>query len=617
MICAFGKTIQAWNPRYGQLIADLKEHCESITSIAIAPNGKHLASMSKDGAVRVWDLKTFAFQEQRVGHKAWPRAIGFARDGSFMVTGTPAPGPKDTAEFQIWDLNPLKRRRSLTVRGIRIPKYRIQVSANGEVVILPKAVRDIRIPSPEPQDAPEDLFCGYESDQIQISANGKFLVCGDSIVALDSGRRFRSRTSNFLRLHQIDGKELLLEPTEHGIVVSDVTGLVTSTTDFHAPYLVAKGTVAEDVAPAKQEFSDYMGAYTILGRPAEVPPWEMLALALEVPGYERDEKASNLLCNLAQAAPRRRLWRAWPWHVLIEHTARVRALALDAGGRLAISCGDDNTLRLWDVKSATCRAVFSGHSASVADVCIGRDGRLAASASEDGTVRIWDLYEGKCRWKCVGHSAGVTSVRLTSDGQHLVSGAWDGTVRIWDTLSGKCLSVISVALYHSENLVQCVDIDGDGNIALCVTDSPVRKTAQVRNLNTGELLGELVVRRPHSAQLSTRGRLALTTSHDSEDYHGELAVWDMEAFHCSQMIPEDCERGRSFPRRDSNSPPGNVSVRVDEPPRMALGLPNPPPLDGDNSITLKSSTGIGGGQSSVQMEIGFLARVAIGSKFLE
>jgi WD40 repeat protein len=106
-------------------------------------------------------------------------------------------------------------------------------------------------------------------------------------------------------------------------------------------------------------------------------------------------------------------------------------------------------------------------------------------------------------------------------------------------MSGKCLSVIPIARDAFENLVECADIDPDGDIALCVTNSSARKTVQLRSLITGELLGELAghTRAPQYGQLSSDRRLALTSSFDET-----LRVWDLETFRCSRIVPDYCYR---------------------------------------------------------------------------
>jgi WD40 repeat protein len=45
--------------------------------------------------------------------------------------------------------------------------------------------------------------------------------------------------------------------------------------------------------------------------------------------------------------------------VLEGHTDSVNAVALTADGKRAVSGSDDNTLRVWDLKSGNCLAVFT------------------------------------------------------------------------------------------------------------------------------------------------------------------------------------------------------------------------------------------------------------------
>ena len=71
-----------------------------------------------------------------------------------------------------------------------------------------------------------------------------------------------------------------------------------------------------------------------------------------------------------------------------------------------------------------------------------RDGQHALSGSEDQTVRLWEVRSGRCLRVLEGHTARVRSVAWSADGQHALSGSADKTVRLWEVQSGRCLQVL-------------------------------------------------------------------------------------------------------------------------------------------------------------------------------
>lgn len=56
--------------------------------------------------------------------------------------------------------------------------------------------------------------------------------------------------------------------------------------------------------------------------------------------------------------------------------------------RLATSCGDDKTVRLWDVQTQDCLRVFFDHDGSVGQARFHPDGTCLAACSEDRTIKV-------------------------------------------------------------------------------------------------------------------------------------------------------------------------------------------------------------------------------------
>ena len=64
----------------------------------------------------------------------------------------------------------------------------------------------------------------------------------------------------------------------------------------------------------------------------------------------------------------------------------MRAVAVSADGRRAVSGGDDGTVRVWDLDAGTVLHTLTGHDGWVGAVAVSADGRRAVSGG-DGTGR--------------------------------------------------------------------------------------------------------------------------------------------------------------------------------------------------------------------------------------
>lgn len=79
------------------------------------------------------------------------------------------------------------------------------------------------------------------------------------------------------------------------------------------------------------------------------------------------------------------------------HTGPAFSVAFSPKSDLLVSGGsaDDHTVRLWDVGSASSKAVLEGHTAQIAAVSFNADGTVIESASYDQSLRLWDAASGK------------------------------------------------------------------------------------------------------------------------------------------------------------------------------------------------------------------------------
>jgi WD40 repeat protein len=121
------------------------------------------------------------------------------------------------------------------------------------------------------------------------------------------------------------------------------------------------------------------------------------------------------------------------------HTSAVHCGAISADDQYILSGGADHTIRLWDLNSRDCSAIFEGHSDEVRSLTFLPGCRRFVTGSFDMTLKVWSIDRATCELTLKGHAAEVTTVAATRDGKWILSGSYDGTIKLWDVDAGNCV----------------------------------------------------------------------------------------------------------------------------------------------------------------------------------
>ncbi|KQP42279.1 hypothetical protein ASF34_10660 [Methylobacterium sp. Leaf106] len=150
------------------------------------------------------------------------------------------------------------------------------------------------------------------------------------------------------------------------------------------------------------------------------------------------------------------------------HGGPVRALAIAADGRMAISGGFDQSAILWGIDQGSALAILRFHDGAVNAVAA-LDGGRFVTASEDGRIALWQGGRPEPVEVFADHSGPIVALAVSADGTRLASASWDGTAQIRPLAGGP----VRVLRGHAGN-VNAVAFLADGRLVTGGYDATLR-----------------------------------------------------------------------------------------------------------------------------------------------
>jgi WD40 repeat protein len=396
------RTVRLWDMETRKMLAVLQGHEEIIWSLVFAPDGKTLASGSQDATIRLWDVAGRKESAVLRGHADSVASLAISPDGKTLVSGStnrvPQEGVKAISLIKVWDLSTRKERTAVRAEGIRIrfdgvasslafsPDGKTLVSGvSGGILLLWDAT------TWKPRVVPK-----YEQGGLS------------SLAFLPDGRAFVTAESEVVRIRDSnDGAErdaLAGYPSPVNSVGFDAAGEIAFSCSDHGLILLW------NVRTGKRLPSIQGGAHI---RAAVISPDGKTVAATGADRKVRlwETATGKELAELALGAP------------------VARAIAFTPDGR-TLAVGQMGAIRMWDVATRKEQPALKIEMNEVHYLAFSPDGKRIAVA-DARSVELRET-EGKvvASWKA--NPARLARPVFSPDGKILAIAAADGKVLRWN-----------------------------------------------------------------------------------------------------------------------------------------------------------------------------------------
>lgn len=178
------------------------------------------------------------------------------------------------------------------------------------------------------------------------------------------------------------------------------------------------------------------------------------------------------------------------------HDSWIRAIATSPDSRICYSGGYDGRLVWWPADAEKPEPIRSidAHAGWIRALAVHPSGDRLATCGNDQSIRIWNTADGSLMHTLTGHQSHVYNVAFTPDGANMISCDLKANIKLWDANTGSLKQDLPIAeaLYKYDKTFRA-DIGGARSIAMDSTGHTVAMGGITNVSNAFAGIGEVAV----------------------------------------------------------------------------------------------------------------------------